>query len=61
MYIYGLGEKIIVAESGFKGGTWNGVNDGLKKNREIYVRTPKPDEDNGNQELIDKGAKEIEF
>ena len=61
IYIYGLGEKIIVAESGLKGGTWNGVIDGLKKNREIYVRKPNSREENGNQKLIDRGAKEINY
>ena len=49
MYIYGLGEKIIVAESGFKGGTWNGVIDGLKKIEKSMLGHQKPDEDNGNQ------------
>ena len=61
IYIYGLGEKIIVAESGLEGGTWNGVIDGLKKNREIYVRKPNAREENGNQKLIDRGSKEINY
>ena len=33
-----MAEKIYVAESASKGGTWSGVIDGLKKGRKIYVR-----------------------
>ena len=56
VYIYGLAEKIYVAESNFEGGTWSGVVDGLKKGRTIYVRQPEADEKNANQILIAKGA-----
>jgi predicted Rossmann fold nucleotide-binding protein DprA/Smf involved in DNA uptake len=59
--IYGLASEIYVAESSDKGGTWSGVIDGLRKNREIYVRKPEPDEKNANQQLIDKGAKAVDF
>ncbi len=55
-YIYGLADKIYVAESDVKGGTWSGVADGLRKNREIYVRKPNPGENNANDLLILKGA-----
>ena len=59
--IYGLASEIYVAESSDKGGTWSGVIDGLRKNREIFVRKPEPDEKNANQQLIDKGAKAVDF
>ena len=62
-YIYGLANDIYVAESSFKGGTWEGVVDGLKKikkfkmegHRKIYVRY---DENKkcANCALIQKGA-----
>lgn len=56
VYIYGLAEKIYVAESDSKGGTWNGVQDGLRKGRTIYVRQPEPHETNANAQLIEQGA-----
>lgn len=54
--IYGLAKEIYVAESSEKGGTWSGVVDGLRKGRNIYVRTPLISEDNANNLLIQKGA-----
>ena len=54
--IYGLADEIFVAESDSKGGTWAGVNDGLKKGRSIFIRNPEPAEKNANAELIKKGA-----
>ena len=54
--IYGLASEIYVAESSEKGGTWSGVEDGLKKERTIYVRKPNPDEQNANTILIEKGG-----
>ena len=54
--IYGLAKEIYVAESSDKGGTWSGVIDGLKKGRQIYVRSPKAGEQNANAILIQKGA-----
>ncbi len=56
IYIYGLADKIYVAETDLKGGTWTGVMDGLKKDRTIYVREPESDEKNANYLLIEKGA-----
>ncbi len=56
VYIYGFAEKIYVAESDAKGGTWSGVVDGIKKGREIFVRVAENDEDNANDLLIMKGA-----
>lgn len=55
-YIYGLAKIIYVAESDTKGGTWNGVIDGLKKGRKIFIRKPELDEKNANNLLIMKGA-----
>ncbi len=59
-YIYGLAEKIFVAESDSKGGTWSGVVDGLKKGRKIYVRVAENNEDNANNLLIIKGATPVD-
>lgn len=56
VYIYGLAEKIYVAESDSKGGTWTGALDGLRKQREVYVRAPEPNEKNANALLIEEGA-----
>jgi len=54
--IYGLAKEIYVAQSDNKGGTWSGVIDGIRKNREIYVRKPDSNEKNANYLLISKGA-----
>lgn len=55
-YIYGLAREIYVAESGNKGGTWNGAIDGLRKGRKIFVRKATPKEKCANNELIARGA-----
>ena len=55
-YIYGLAKEIYVAESDSKGGTWEGVIDGLKRQRKIYVRYPEPKEKNANLKLVELGA-----
>lgn len=60
-YIYGLAKTIYVAESDSKGGTWNGVMDGLKKGRKIFVREPSPNEQNANNMLIMQGAIPIDL
>ncbi len=60
-YIYGLAEKIFVAESDSKGGTYSGVQDGLRKNREIYVRHAEASELNANNILIAQGAKPVDM
>lgn len=62
-YIYGLAEKIFVAETDSTGGTWNGVIDGLRKGRTIYVRKPGApgDEKNVNELLILKGAVPVDM
>jgi DNA processing protein len=54
--IYGLAKEIYVAESSDKGGTWSGVEDGLKKGRRIFIRMPKENEKNANSLLIQKGG-----
>lgn len=54
--IYGLAAEIFVAESSDKGGTWSGVQDGLRKGRKIFVRMPGPGEKCANNLLISKGA-----
>lgn len=59
--IYGLSEEIYVAESNFKGGTWSGVLEGLKRNQRIFVRNPAEFENNANRKLIDLGAISIEW
>lgn len=60
-YIYGLAKTIYVAESDSKGGTWNGVMDGLKKGRKVFIRKPEPDEKNANNMLIMQGAIPIDW
>lgn len=59
--IYGMANEIYVAESDSKGGTWSGVVDGLRRNREIFVRFPESQESNANKLLIEKGAKAVDF
>jgi DNA processing protein len=59
--IYGLAGEIYVAESSEKGGTWSGVNDGLRRNRIIFVRKPESNEQNANLLLIQKGAIAVDF
>ena len=54
--IYGLANSIYAAESNDSGGTWEGVRDGLKRGRKVYVRLPDSEEKNANQQLIDLGA-----
>ena len=59
--IYGLAKEIFVAQSSEKGGTWEGVMNGLKKGRTIYVRFPEKDENNANMLLIQQGAIPVDF
>lgn len=59
--IYGLTEEIYVAQSDSKGGTFSGVQDGLKRNRSIFVRKPEPEEKNANLMLIDMGGKPVDI
>ena len=54
--IYGLAEEIYVAESNDHGGTWEGVKNGLKRGRKIFVRQAGAREKNANNRLIAMGA-----
>lgn len=54
--IYGLADEIYAAESNESGGTWEGVRDGLKRGRKIYVRQALNGEKNANALLIEQGA-----
>ncbi len=46
--IYGLANHIYAAESNNSGGTWEGVLNGLKRGRKVYVRKPGLKEKNAN-------------
>ncbi len=59
--IYGLANQIYVAESNSSGGTWEGVLNGLKRGRKIFVRKPDALERNANGLLIQKGASPVDF
>ncbi len=59
--IYGLASEIYAAQSDGKGGTWSGVCDGLKKQREVFVRVPEENEKCANLLLIEKGAKPVDI
>lgn len=59
--IYGLAREIFVAQSDDKGGTWSGAVDGLRKEREIFVRFPDPVEKNANLKLIKRGARAVDM
>lgn len=59
--IYGLADEIYVAESNDSGGTWQGVVNGIRKGRKIYIRMPEPHEQNANSLLIQKGAIPVDF
>lgn len=54
--IYGLSNEIYAAESNSSGGTWEGVLNGLKRKRKVYVRLPEKGENNANMLLIKEGA-----
>jgi len=60
-YIYGLAGEIYVAESDSKGGTWEGVLDGLKRGRKVYMRKPGAKERNANDKLIALGAVPVDM
>jgi DNA processing protein len=59
--IYGLAHHIYAAESNNSGGTWEGVQDGLKRGRKVYVRQPNHSEKNANDLLIQKGATPVDM
>lgn len=59
-YIYALADEIYAAQSDNHGGTWDGVNKGLKRGDKVYVRVPGPTEKCANMELISRGAKPVD-
>ncbi|GMU90306.1 MAG: hypothetical protein AMXMBFR49_25110 [Chlorobiota bacterium] len=59
--MYGLAENVLVALSSNKGGTWEGVHDGLRRGRRIFVRVPLPGETIANNEFYLKGAVPIDM
>lgn len=59
--IYGLARTIYVAESENKGGTWNGILDGLQKGRKVFIRNPETSEKNANSALIMYGADPVDL
>lgn len=59
--IYGLAKEIYVADSAETGGTWNGVKDGLRKGRRIFVRRPEEHENNANNLLIEMGGQAVDI
>ncbi|TVQ19570.1 MAG: DNA-processing protein DprA [Bacteroidetes bacterium] len=54
--IYGLAKEIYAAESSDSGGTWEGVLNGIKRERKVFIRQASNDEKNANNLLISKGA-----
>lgn len=60
-FVYGLANEIYVSQSDSKGGTFSGVQDGLKRNCTIYVRKPNDNEKNANLLLIEMGAKAVDI
>ncbi len=59
--IYGLSKDIYVAQASDSGGTWQGVMDGLKKGRTIFVKEPEKEEKSANALLIKAGAIAVDF
>ena len=59
--IYGLAKEIYAAESSDSGGTWEGVLDGIKRGRKVFVRFATVDEKNANNYLIGKGAVPVDM
>jgi predicted Rossmann fold nucleotide-binding protein DprA/Smf involved in DNA uptake len=54
--IYALSHKVIIAESGFSGGTYSGFMRCLPMKKPVYIRKPKEGEKTANALLIEKGA-----
>jgi len=59
--IYGLAKEIYAAESGNTGGTWEGVINGIKRGRKVFVRLASNNEKNANNLLIKKGAVAVDM
>lgn len=60
-YIYGISEKIYIAESQDKGGTWSGAVEGIKEKQNLYIRKPFENEKCANNKLIDMGVKAVDI
>jgi len=60
-YIYGLAERIYVAETGSNGGTWSGAVEGLKAKQDIFVRCAEQGEKCANNKLIALGAVPVDM
>lgn len=59
--IYGLAKNIYVADSSNTGGTWEGVQDGLRKGRAIYIRKTDLGEESANNLLINLGGLAVDI
>lgn len=60
-YVYALASEIYVAQSGTKGGTWEGVNEGLGMGRKIYIYASGNSPDDVVKLLVDKGAVPVDI
>jgi DNA protecting protein DprA len=54
--VTGLAQVVIVAQSDTKGGTWEGANGALKRERHLYVRKVTTEPAAGNEALIERGG-----
>ncbi|MFL5704306.1 MAG: DNA-processing protein DprA [Ktedonobacteraceae bacterium] len=54
--VTGLAQVVIVAQSDTKGGTWEGANGALKRERHVYVRQAASEPATGNEALIERGG-----
>lgn len=60
-YVYALASEIYVAQSSTKGGTWEGVNEGLGMGRKIYIYASRNSPDAVVKLLVDKGAVPVDL
>lgn len=59
--IYGLSEKIFIAQANEKGGTWAGAIEGLRIKNNIYIPRVSNDPKHPHNLLISKGAKSVDL
>jgi DNA processing protein len=58
--VTGLAQAVIVAESGVKGGTWEGANEALRRQQPVYVCQMEPASAfPGNQALLEPGGRPL--
>lgn len=57
--VTGLAQVVIVAESGTKGGTWDGATGALAQKRPLYVRQSDGSGLLGNSALLQRGARSL--